>query len=57
MNVYNCVCMFRQGYLFVQGRKNLKLGSVWTKYFCQYQARTKTLTMIAYSQLNGKIAR
>ena len=45
----------RQGYLFVQGKKNLKLGSVWTKYFCQYQAKSKTLTMIPYSQLSGKV--
>ena len=47
---------FRQGYLFVQAKKNLKLGSVWTKYFCQYQSKTKTLTMIPYSQLSGKIS-
>ena len=46
----------RQGYLFVQGKKNLKLGSVWTKYFCQYQAKTKTLTLIPYSQLTGKMS-
>ena len=48
---YHC----RQGYLFVQGKKNLKLGSVWTKYFCQYQAKTKTLTLIPYSQLTGEM--
>lgn len=45
----------RQGYLFVQGKKNLKLSSVWTKYFCQYQAKTKALTLIPYNQLAGKI--
>jgi len=43
----------RQGYLFVQGKK--KLGSGWTKYYCQYQTKTKTLTMIPYNQLTGKI--
>ena len=41
--------------MFVQGKKNLKLGSVWTKYFCQYQAKTKSLTLIPYNQLAGKI--
>lgn len=45
----------RQGYLYAQGRKNLKIGSQWTKYFCQYQARSKTLTLIPYNQLHGKI--
>ena len=45
----------RQGYLFVQAKKNLKLGTAWTKYFCQYQAKTKTLTLIPYNQLAGKI--
>ena len=39
----------------MQGKKNLKLGSVWTKYFCQYQAKTKSLTLIPYNQLAGKI--
>ena len=39
--------------MFVQGKK--KLGSGWTKYYCQYQTKTKTLTMIPYNQLTGKI--
>ena len=47
--------MCRQGYLFLQSKKNLKLGSVWTKYFCQYQAKSKTLTLIPYSQQGGKV--
>ena len=35
---------------------NLGIGqSGWSKHFCQYQASTKTLTMIPYSQINGKI--
>ena len=51
----------RQGYLYVQNGKtkmiaNLGIGqSGWSKHFCQYQASTKTLTMIPYSQINGKI--
>ena len=36
----------RQGYLFLQGKKNLKLATGWTKHYCQYQAKTKTLTLI-----------
>ena len=28
----------------------------WSKYYCQYQAKTKTLTMIPYSQMSGKIS-
>ena len=28
---------------------------MWTKYFCQYQAKTKSLTLIPYNQLAGKI--
>ena len=43
----------RQGYLFMQGKK--KLGSGWTKHYCQYLAKTKTLTLIPYNQLTGKI--
>ena len=45
----------RQGYLFLQGKKNLKLATGWTKHYCQYQAKTKTLTLIPYSQMTGKI--
>lgn len=45
----------RQGYLFLQSKKNMKLGTVWSKFYCQYQSKTKTLTMIPYSQLHGKI--
>ena len=44
----------RQGYLYVQNKKNL-MGSQWTKHYCQYQARTHTLIMIPYNQLQGKI--
>ena len=44
----------RQGYLYVQNKKNL-IGSQWSKHYCQYQARTHNLTMIPYSQLQGKI--
>lgn len=49
----------RQGYLYVQSKSKTKpfnvVGSNWTKNYCQYQAKSKTLTMIAYNQLNGKI--
>ena len=45
----------RQGYLYVQNKKNIKIGSQWTKHYCQYQAKTKTLTLIPYNQLAGKI--
>ena len=46
----------RQGYLYVQNRKINLIGQLsWSKHFCQYQASTKTLTMIPYSQINGKI--
>ena len=45
----------RQGYLFMQGKKNLKLGTGWSKHYCQYLAKTKTLTLIAYNQMAGKI--
>ncbi|XP_059089787.1 rho GTPase-activating protein 26-like [Tigriopus californicus] len=46
----------RQGYLYVQNKKtNIKIGSQWTKYFCQYQAQPKQLIMIPYNQLTGKI--
>ena len=31
------------------------MGSTWNKHYCQYQAKSKTLTMIPYNQLNGKI--
>ena len=51
----------RQGYLFLQ-QKNKSMpfnvtvmGSTWNKHYCQYQAKSKTLTMIPYNQLNGKI--
>ena len=44
----------RQGYLYVQNKKNL-IGSQWSKHYCQYQARSHNLTMIPYSQLQGKI--
>ncbi len=44
----------RQGYLYVQNKKNL-IGSQWSKHYCQYQARSHILTMIPYSQLQGKI--
>ena len=26
---------FRQGYLYVQGKKSMKMGQGWYKYFCQ----------------------
>lgn len=47
----------RQGYLYLQNKKNMMIsvGSQWTKHYCQYQAKTKTLTMIPYTQMNGKI--
>ena len=46
----------RQGYLYVQNRKVNLIGTqTWTKHYCQYQASAKTLTMIPYTQLNGKI--
>ena len=49
----------RQGYLYVQNTGRMQLlplgQSGWSKHFCQYQASTKTLTMIPYSQINGKI--
>ena len=50
----------RQGYLYVQTKNksvpfNVQLGSQWTKHYCQYQAKSKTLSMIPYTQLNGKI--
>jgi len=46
----------RQGYLYVQNKKvNLIGGQSWAKHYCQYQAASKTLTMIPYSQINGKI--
>ena len=51
----------RQGYLFLQ-QKNKSMpfnvnvmGSTWNKHYCQYQAKTKMLSMIPYNQLNGKI--
>lgn len=54
----------RQGYLYGQNSNNSKKtmsniklgGSAWTKYYCQYSAKTKTLTLIPYSQLSGKIS-
>merc|ERR1740128_976040 len=36
-------------------KKSLKLGQGWNKHFCQYQAKTKTLILIPYNQLDGKI--
>ena len=49
----------RQGYLYAQNGRNGSMkalgGSGWTKYYCQYVAKTKTLTMIPYNQTTGKI--
>ena len=50
----------RQGYLYVQLKNksmpfNVVAGSQWIKHYCQYQAKSKTLTMIPYNQLQGKI--
>ncbi len=55
----------RQGYLYGQTagknsgvKKALAASGAsggWTKYYCQYVAKTKTLTLIPYSQLTGKI--
>ena len=49
----------RQGYLYAQSGRNGSMkalgGSGWTKYYCQYVAKTKTLTMIPYNQTTGKI--
>lgn len=50
----------RQGYLYVQLKNksmpfNVVAGSQWIKHYCQYQTKTKTLTMIPYNQLQGKI--
>ena len=49
----------RQGYLYVQTKNKSVpfnvVGSQWTKHYCQYQAKSKTLSMIPYTQLNGKI--
>lgn len=47
----------RQGYIYVQIKKQtpFPVGSQWAKHYCQYQAKSKTLTMIPYTQLNGKI--
>ena len=49
----------RQGYLYAQNGRNGSMkalgGSGWTKYYCQYVAKTKTLTMIPYNQTAGKI--
>ena len=39
----------------MQGKKNLKLGTGWSKHYCQYLAKTKTLTLIANNQMAGKI--
>ncbi|XP_023339907.1 rho GTPase-activating protein 42 [Eurytemora carolleeae] len=44
----------RQGYLYVQARKTMKMTG-WSKHFCQYQGKTKTLTLIPYNQIDGKI--
>jgi hypothetical protein len=34
----------RQGYLYLQAKKNnLKLGSDWSKYFCQYQVKLQSV--------------
>ena len=30
------------------------LTTAWTKYYCQYQKESRTLTMVAYSQTVGK---
>ena len=46
----------RQGYLYVLNKKNMILGaSQWIKHYCQYQSNSRTLTMIPYTQLHGKI--
>ena len=50
----------RQGYLYAQSGRNgsmkaLTGGGGWTKHYCQYVAKSKTLTMIPYSQTAGKI--
>ena len=49
----------RQGYLYAQNGRNGSMkalgGGGWTKYYCQYVAKTKTLTMIPYNQTAGKI--
>ena len=49
----------RQGYLYVQIKNKSMpfhvVGSQWIKHYCQYQANSRTLTMIPYSQINGKI--
>eukprot|EP00096_Caligus_rogercresseyi_P010194 TRINITY_DN3627_c0_g1_i1.p1 TRINITY_DN3627_c0_g1~~TRINITY_DN3627_c0_g1_i1.p1 ORF type:complete len:920 (-),score=386.33 TRINITY_DN3627_c0_g1_i1:339-3098(-) len=44
----------RQGYLYACKKSKLG-GYAWLKLYCQYQAKTKILTMIPYNQLNGKI--
>jgi len=49
----NCLC-FRQGYLYVQNKKNL-IGTQWVKHYCQYQAKTFNLVLIPYNQMQGKI--
>ena len=50
----------RQGYLYAQSGRNGSMKALggmggWTKYYCQYVAKSKTLTMIPYSQTTGKI--
>ena len=49
----------RQGYLYAQSGRNGSMkalgGGGWTKYYCQYVAKSKTLTMIPYNQTAGKI--
>ena len=45
----------RQGYLYVLNKKNIIGASQWNKHYCQYQSNSRTLTMIPYTQLHGKI--
>ncbi|XP_015777163.1 PREDICTED: rho GTPase-activating protein 10-like [Acropora digitifera] len=43
----------RQGYLGVQRKGGL--GTTWTKHYCQYTKENKILTMIPYTQTQGRM--
>ena len=49
----------RQGYLYAQNnnrRNNIKIGSHWTKYYCQYVSKTKVNQTYYFSFLLCKIS-
>lgn len=45
----------RQGYLYSKEKLAVGFGHSWSKYFCEYSSKSKTLNMKLYNQTHGKI--